>query len=48
MTKLMESVKEIERIVENNTTVSHDNAAMAEQMTKQAQVLNMQMQKFRL
>lgn len=48
MTKLMESVKKIERIVENNTTVSHDNAAMAEQMTKQAQVLNMQMQKFRL
>lgn len=48
MTKLMESVKEIERIVENNTTVSHDNAAMAEQMTKQAQVLNIQMQKFRL
>lgn len=48
MTKLMESVKEIERIVENNTTVSHDNATMAEQMTKQAQVLNMQMQKFRL
>ena len=48
MTKLMESVKEIERIVEDNTTVSHDNAAMAEQMTKQAQVLNMQMQKFRL
>lgn len=48
MTRLMESVKEIERIVESNTTVSNNNAAMANQMTRQAGVLNMQMQKFRL
>ena len=48
MTKLMESVKEIERIVESNTTVSNNNASMADQMTRQAEVLNMQMQKFRL